>query len=60
MHGNTHNNSGTRNSNFIWKMQLVHINRPVHTKSIHDVDQNHVNDRHYVPWLSLIAVEIDA
>ncbi len=58
MYTQTHNNTGTSTSDIIWKMRLVHINRLVHMKSIHDIDQNYVNDRHYVPWLSLIAIEI--
>ncbi len=58
MHNQTHNKSGISNSNFLWKMQLVHINPPVHTKSIHDIKQKSVTEKHYVPWLSLFAFEI--
>jgi len=58
MNNQTHRKAGINNSNFLWKMQMVHINLPVHSKVNHGKNQKSVNTKHYVPWLSLVAVEI--
>ncbi len=58
MNNQAHRKAGTNNSKYLWKMQMVHINRPVHSYIFHATSQKQVNSRHYVPWLSLTAVEI--
>lgn len=58
MYSQTTKKAGMNNSNFLWKMQMVHINLSVHTKHILDVDQAPATGKHYVPWLSLVAIKI--
>jgi hypothetical protein len=55
------NKQAQRNSSktsFIWKMQIVHINLPVHSRASAHLKPRSAGTRHYVPWLYLVAMEI--
>jgi len=58
MNNQAYRKTGENGSNFLWKMQMVHINRPIHSKNVADVNQKSASGRHYVPWLSLVAIKI--
>ena len=49
---------GAGKTGFLWEMQMVHINRPVHSKTGAKLKPRSTGTRHYVPWLSLVAVKI--
>jgi len=58
MNNQTFRKTGGNGSNFLWKMQMVHINRPRHGKNVADVNQKSASGRRYVHWISLVAIQI--
>jgi hypothetical protein len=58
MFSRNHKQPDNSDPSFIWTMQSVHINKPIYIKNIQDARKKRGNGKHYVPWLSLVAIKI--